>query len=74
MKAPKLSSLSEHYKEKRCKLSEKYVNTDFSTVNFTDQCRATSDGADGWPSSWIFQGNRQLTEMRKQKYGGRLIS
>ena len=44
MKVNKLPHLSKHHKEKRVIWAKKYMKTDFSTVMFSDECRATVDG------------------------------
>lgn len=41
MKATKILTVIEHYKEKG--LSKKHTKADFSTVIFNDECRATLD-------------------------------
>ena len=42
--------LSKHHKSKTLTWAQRYIKTDFNNVIFTDECRATLDGLDGWSS------------------------
>ena len=46
------------------------MKLDFSKVIFTDECRATLDGPDGWSSGWIRNGHSAPTRKRRQQGGG----
>lgn len=42
------------------------METDFSTVNFNDECRPMSNGPDDCNGVRIFQGNSQSIRFRRQ--------
>ncbi|CAI9550981.1 unnamed protein product, partial [Staurois parvus] len=42
-------------------------------VLFTDECRATLDGPDGWSSGWLVDGHPVPTRLRHQQDGGGVI-
>ena len=46
------------------------MKCDFSYVLFTDECRATLDGSDGWVEGWILQDQTALHRLRRQQGGG----
>lgn len=65
-----LPPLKKSHKEKRLAWAKKYMKTDFSTVLFTDECRATLDGPDGWSSGWLRHGCTAPERLRRQQGGG----
>lgn len=62
--------LTNAHKQKRLHWAEKYMKTNFQTVLFTDECRATLDGPDGWSSGWLVDGHPVPTRLRHQQGGG----
>jgi transposase len=62
--------LTRMHKEKRVKWAQDNMKTDFSNVIFTDECRATLDGPDGWAYGWVLHGHPQQTRIRRQQGGG----
>ena len=46
------------------------MKMDFRNVLFTDECRATIDGPDGWSSGWILHGRQPGVRIRRQQGGG----
>lgn len=57
-------------KQKQLQWAQKYMRTNFETVLFTDECRATLDGLDGWSSGWLVYGHHVPTMLQCQQ-GGR---
>lgn len=62
--------LSIGHKQKRLQWARQYMKTDFKTVLFTDECRATLDGPDGWSGGWLVDGHPMQTRLRRQQGGG----
>ena len=46
------------------------MKTDFQTVLFTDECRTTLDGPDGWSRGWLARGAQKPIRLRRQQGGG----
>ena len=64
---PPLSQINEI---KRVNWGRKYMKLDFSNVIFTDECRATLDGPDGWRRGWVTDKRSVPGLMRRQQGGG----
>ncbi len=62
--------LTNAHKQKRLQVPHTYMKTNFQTVLFTDECRATLDGPDGWSSGWLVDGHHVPTRLRHQQGGG----
>ena len=62
--------ISERNQLKRVEWARKYLKLDFSTVIFTDECRATLDGPDGWRRGWVLDKRSVPGVMRRQQGGG----
>lgn len=72
-KAKKRPPLSRAHKESRLQWAKKYMKTDWSKVIFTDECRATLDGPDGFARGWIRQGHIVPANLRRQQGGGGVL-
>ena len=66
----KTPPLNKMHKIKRVNWATKYLKLDFKKVIFTDECRATLDGPDGWASGWILHGNKPQMRYKRQQGGG----
>ena len=55
---------------KRVKWARQYMKIDFKNVIFTDECRVTLDGPDGWAKGWVLDGEEAPTRMKRQQGGG----
>ena len=55
-KTIKTPPLTKNHKELRQIWAEQYMKCDFSTVIFTDECRAMLDGPDYWSREWLGEG------------------
>lgn len=51
-------------KMKHLDWAEKYLRTSFSMVLWTDEIRATLDGAGGWSPGWISYGDRAPLQVK----------
>ena len=66
-KCPPLSDVN---RQKRLTWAKKYLKTDFQSVLWTDEARATLDGPDGWCKGWLLKGARPRLRYRRQQGGG----
>lgn len=62
--------LSKTHKEKRVLWAKKYLKQDFNKVIWTDECRATLDGPNGWAKGWLLSGQNPQHRFRRQQGGG----
>ena len=69
-KSIKTPPLTKNHKELRQIWAEQYMKCDFSTVIFTDECRATLDGPDCWSRGWLRKGQDEHVRLRRQQGGG----
>ena len=68
--AQKRPVLKGRHKKERIKWAVRYMKTDFSTVLFTDECRATMDGPDGFSRGWCLDGLDVPVRLKRQQGGG----
>ena len=59
--------LTARRKTKQLEWARQYFKTDFQTVLFTDECRATLDGPDGRSREWLVRGSPQPCRLRRQQ-------
>ena len=58
--------LTARHKTKRLEWAQRYFKTDFQTVLFTDECRATLDGPDGRSRGWLLKDSSQPCRLRRK--------
>lgn len=61
--------LSKLHHQKRLEWATRYMKQDFTKVLWTDECRATLDGPDGW----VLKGRHSRNRMRRQQGGGGIM-
>lgn len=44
------------------------MKNDFSTISFSDECRATLAELDGWIRAWVSYGNSKPRLLRRQQW------
>ena len=71
--AIKKPPLTVNHKERRIEFAVKYMKQDFDKVMFTDECRATLDGSDGFSRGWILNKLDIPVRLRRQQGGGRVM-
>ena len=57
-------------KERRLDWAKRYMRTSPKLILFTDECRATLDGPDGWSKGWVFGDDPSQMRLRRQQGGG----
>lgn len=62
--------LKDRHKKERLQWAQKYMKQPFEHVLFTDECRATLDGPDGWKRGWFSQEHGRPHLLRRQQGGG----
>ena len=71
--ASKKPPLTMNHKERRVEFAVKYMKQDFDKVMFTDECRATLDGPDGFSRGWVLNKLDIPVRLRRQQGGGRIM-
>ena len=66
LRKPKLTT---QHCQKRMEWAKKNIKTAFQNVLWTDECRATLDGPDGWAKGWILNGQKGKVLVRRQQGG-----
>ena len=62
--------LKDVHKKKRIEWAKNHMKVNFQTVLFTDECRATLDGPDGWRRGWFCKEGPRPHRIRRQQGGG----
>lgn len=62
--------LKDIHKKKRMDWAKNNMKTNFQHVLFTDECRATLDGPDGWRRGWYNKEGPRPHRIRRQQGGG----
>ena len=65
--------LTAKHKERRLDWAKKYMRTNPNLILFTDECRATLNGPDGWSKGWVFSDDPSQMRLRRQQGGGRVM-
>ena len=68
--AIKKPPLTLNLKETRVEFAVKYMKQNFDKVMFTDECRATLDGLDGFSRGWVLNKLDIPVRLRPQQGGG----
>ena len=71
--AKKTPPLSKANVLKRLEWAKKYVKINFKDVIFTDECRASLDGPDGFARGWLRNGQALPNRLRRQQGGGGIM-
>lgn len=62
--------LKDNHKKKRLDWAAENMKVPFQHVLFTDECRATLDGPDGWMRGWFCKEGPHPHRLRRQQGGG----
>ena len=65
--AIKKPPLTMNYKERGVEFAVKYMKQDFNKVRFSDECRATLDGPDGFSRGWVLNKLNIPVRLRRQE-------
>ena len=60
-------------KEKRLNWASEYMKLYIKEALFTDECRATLDGPDGWSKGWVSNRNYRPIRIRRRQGGGGIM-
>ena len=58
------------HRSKRVARAKQYMKLDFRRVIFTDECRTTTDGPDGFCRGWLHTATEISRGLRRQQGGG----
>ena len=67
---PIFPPFSDINRQKRLFWTSNYLKTDFQTVIWTDEARATLDGPDGWRRGWLQKNTSPRLRYKRQQGGG----
>ena len=56
--------------ERRVEYAKKTMKNDILCIIFTDECRATLDGPDGWSKGWLANDQPMSTRLKRIQGGG----
>lgn len=74
LRKPKaLPPITKAHKQKRLEWAKMYMKLDFKRVIFSDECRATLDGPDGFCRGWLREGHSVPYRLRRQQGGGGVL-
>ena len=68
--AIKKPPLAMNHKERKVEYAVKSMEQNFDNVMFTDECRATLDGPDGFSRGWVLNKLDIAVRLRRQQVGG----
>lgn len=69
-KACSMPPLTPNHRQRRLQWARQYTGTPTDNILYTDECRATLDGPDGWNKGWISKDAPPRTRFRRQQGGG----
>ena len=69
---PIMSSFKGYTLGKTSEFGSEHMKLDFKVILFTDECRETLDGLDGWSRGWVANGSNRPIRVRRQQGAGNI--
>ena len=65
--------LKSSHKMKHVEWTQTYMKVNFQMILFTDECRATLNGPNGWSKGWVGNDRHRPLKLRRQPGGGGVV-